>query len=97
MQALLPPCPIHRYLHLLCPGCGGTRACLALLHGDLARAWHLNALLVLLLPLLALYMAAALRRLWRGCSQAFPAMPPATIHALLSAAAIFTLARNLLS
>ena len=94
VQALLP-CPVHCYLHLLCPGCGGTRACIALLHGNLGQAWHLNALLLLLAPLFILYLAAAVYRLWRGCSQPFPTIPPAAVYALLSAAAVFTLGRNL--
>lgn len=33
-----PQCPIYRYLHLKCPGCGTTRALAALLHGDIAPA-----------------------------------------------------------
>ena len=95
VQTLLPPCPVYRYLHLLCPGCGGTRACIALLHGHLAQAWHLNPLLLLLAPLLALYAAVTVRRLWRGSMEPLPSMPPAAIYALLAAAAVFTLARNL--
>jgi hypothetical protein len=84
-----PVCPIHAYTGLLCPGCGGTRACAALLHGHLAEALHWNPLLTLLLPLLALYLLLAMRR---GC---WPALQPALIHALLIATVLFTVARNL--
>lgn len=31
--ALSSPCFLNRYCHLYCPGCGGTRAAFALLHG----------------------------------------------------------------
>lgn len=46
------PCPFRTVTHLLCPGCGVTRLCLALLQGDLAGAWQSNPALLLMLPLL---------------------------------------------
>ncbi|MDE6887627.1 MAG: DUF2752 domain-containing protein [Eubacterium sp.] len=37
----MPPCLFHRISGYYCPGCGGTRALLALLHGQLLRsAWY---------------------------------------------------------
>lgn len=45
-----PQCPIFAATGLLCPGCGGTRALAALLHGDVQAAWKWNALIVSLLP-----------------------------------------------
>lgn len=47
---LFPPCPWRWVTGLLCPGCGALRGTHALLHGDLAAAWRLNALWVLLGP-----------------------------------------------
>src|ERR1039458_2298384 len=41
-----PVCQFHRLTGLNCPGCGGTRALYALLHGHLATALRDNALLV---------------------------------------------------
>ena len=41
-----PVCQFHRLTGLNCPGCGGTRALYALLHGDVATALRDNALLV---------------------------------------------------
>ncbi len=50
---LFPPCLFHALTGLHCPGCGATRAVYALLHLDLARAIHMNALFVLFgLPIL---------------------------------------------
>jgi drug/metabolite transporter (DMT)-like permease len=58
-----PQCPIHTYLHLLCPGCGATRALAALLHGRVAAAFHFNALLIAgVLPAAAAYAALCLVR-----------------------------------
>jgi hypothetical protein len=48
-----PPCPLHYVTGLYCPGCGSLRALHQLLHGHVARAFALNPLLVVSLPLLA--------------------------------------------
>lgn len=45
-------CPFWKLTGLLCPGCGVTRMCLALLRLDLAGAWRANAALLLALPVL---------------------------------------------
>ena len=45
-----PVCMVHELTGLQCPGCGGLRAVHQLSHGRLAAAWHLNPLLVALLP-----------------------------------------------
>ena len=52
-SSFYPRCPIFFWLHLSCPGCGGTRALAALLHGRLKEAMHWNAMMVVffLLPL----------------------------------------------
>ena len=55
--AIYPVCLFHRATGLLCPGCGSLRALHQLLHGHLAAAFRLNALLVVgLLP--AIWFAA---------------------------------------
>jgi len=51
----LPRCPFNWATGLLCPACGGTRLVYDLLHGDPVRAFHENALMLLLSPL-ALWM-----------------------------------------
>lgn len=48
-----PFCMFYETTGLLCPGCGGTRALHQLLHGNVAAAFQLNALLVMTLPVLA--------------------------------------------
>lgn len=49
----VPVCPLAIVAHVPCPGCGLTRAGLALLHGDLHGAWHLHPLSFVAIPLLA--------------------------------------------
>ena len=53
LTGLALPCPFRAATGLLCPGCGATRLCLALLRGDFAAAWRANPVLLLLLPVLA--------------------------------------------
>jgi hypothetical protein len=91
-----PACPIHQYLGILCPGCGATRALAALLHGRFAEAVRLNVLFVLLLPALLALAIESYRRALRSGSFRWPQPPAAALYTTLAAAAIFTVARNLL-
>jgi hypothetical protein len=45
------PCLLHATTGLDCPLCGSTRMAAALLHGDLGAAWHFNAMVLVLGPL----------------------------------------------
>lgn len=94
--SLYPACPIHQYLGILCPGCGATRALSALLHGRSLEALRLNSLFVLLLPALLALAIESYRRALRSGSFRWPQPPVAALYATLVAAAIFTVARNLL-
>jgi hypothetical protein len=50
---LVPACPFKSLTGIDCPGCGATRAALALLDGDVLRAADHNLLLVVALPIVA--------------------------------------------
>ena len=91
-----PACPIHLYLGFLCPGCGATRALAALLRGRVMEAMRLNALFVLLLPIALAGAIESYRRALRPERFRWPQPPAAALYATLAAAAIFTVARNLL-
>jgi len=54
-----PLCPMASSFGIPCPGCGLTRATLALLHGDVRAALHYHPLVLLLAPLFFTFMAAA--------------------------------------
>ena len=90
-----PRCPVFFWLHLYCPGCGGTRALAALLHGRLNEAMHWNAMVVLFLPFAAVFVALTYWRAMRAATFLWPAIPDSLLKLSLVLIAIFTVARNL--
>ncbi len=92
---VLPFCPWRRLTGLQCPGCGGTRMAYDLLHGDLAAAWRDNAALLLVLPVAVLLYGVWLRNGLAGRRRPLR-LGRAGTAAVLGAAALWTIARNLL-
>ncbi len=90
-----PVCPIYRYVHLYCPGCGSTRALAALLHGRLAEAMHYNPLFVALVPLLLVFAALVYGKAIIRNEIQWPAVPKPALTFFLALVAVFTIARNL--
>ena len=89
-----PVCQFHRLTGLNCPGCGGTRALYALLHGDFSTALRDNALLV------AGLAAAAARGGWFALNrlrgrQNGELFPPRYLLPLLVIMGVFGVLRNL--
>jgi hypothetical protein len=54
-----PLCPMASSFGVPCPGCGLTRATLALLRGDFAEALHFHPLVWLLTPLFVTFVGVA--------------------------------------
>jgi Protein of unknown function (DUF2752) len=61
-----PLCPLASSFGIPCPGCGLTRATLALFHGDVRTALHLHPLVWLLAPLFVGFVGVATLDLVRG-------------------------------
>jgi hypothetical protein len=70
-HALYPRCLWYAATGWQCPGCGGLRAVHALLHGQLATAFHYNPLVVALAPLAGVMGLGRLAQWawgWPACS-----------------------------
>jgi len=90
-----PHCLFFEYTHLECPGCGGTRALAALLHGDVNQALHWNAMTVVLLPLVLIFLGVSYERALRSGEFRWPQVPLSWLKVIMAAVLIFTIARNL--
>ena len=62
---IYPVCAFHSMTGLQCPGCGSLRAMHELLHGNIAAALRLNAMLVVSLPFLMALAVRLVRRQWQ--------------------------------
>jgi hypothetical protein len=64
----LLPCPVYTLTDVRCPGCGITRACVALVRGQFHSAWDRHPFAYFLVPLaLAVLLAPTrLRIAWRA-------------------------------
>ncbi|MBC7782517.1 MAG: DUF2752 domain-containing protein [Burkholderiales bacterium] len=94
---LFPTCLFHYFTGLQCPGCGGTRAAYALLHGRLGLAIWYNPLAVLVAPIALLWGVDRVRRVWRGdvVSNCFTHIPPRVVWGLAIFLTAFWIGRNL--
>jgi hypothetical protein len=94
-SGIFPPCPLHYFTGLYCPGCGSLRAIHQLLHGNLQAAWAMNPLTCVLLPFLVYGLAseALLRLRGRGLPQL--RLSALSISALCAAIILFGILRNL--
>jgi len=71
----LPFCPMASVFGVPCPGCGLTRATLALAHGDVQHALELHPLVLVLSPLFIWAMSSAALGYVRGPRAPRPARP----------------------
>ena len=90
-----PPCLFHALTGLHCPGCGTTRALHQLMHGDVAAAFKLNPLTMLLLPFMAYACLSYVIGGIRGRGLPRLNVPPRTIHVLLVMVIVFWILRNI--
>ncbi len=60
--APFPRCPFKMLTTFDCPRCGSQRAIHALLHADIAGAWRANAMMVIMLPIVAVLITAGMLR-----------------------------------
>lgn len=90
-----PQCVFHQLTGLDCPGCGSQRAVHSLLHGDVTAAFGYNALLVVMLP----YLAVCIWLEFLGGKRRFPRlrrtlMGATACYVLLAVFLLFFVLRN---
>jgi hypothetical protein len=85
-------CPLYALTGRYCAGCGGLRATHDLLVGDLAGAWSMNPLWVLVVPVLVALWARWAARSWRGRPTAAPSAGTAVLLGVVVVA--YSLLRN---
>lgn len=91
IELLLPDCPIHHWTGLDCPGCGITRAILALLSGRLSDAFSQNLLAPFFCAFGATRCYTAIRRNRWGELH----LSPLVMAALMTIVAVFGVVRNI--
>ena len=95
LTGLAVPCPFRTFTGWLCPGCGVTRLCLALLRWDWAAAWNANPVLLLTLPVLAALGARLAARYVREGGTDGPKWESALLWAMTALLIVWGAARNI--
>lgn len=69
-EVAMIPCIFHSLTDMVCPGCGMTRACIALTHGHFADAWryHPFSYLIIGLAIGSAFFPTWLKNAWTHCS-----------------------------
>ena len=89
-----PKCPVYSFTGMKCPGCGSQRVLHDLLNGDLEKALHHNALLLVAIPVIGLYFIAdAIKRRHPALDNALN--HPVAIATLLVIVVLWTIVRNI--
>lgn len=58
----MPRCMFHDITGYQCPGCGAQRMLHALMHADVAAAWHYNPFLMVAIPFILLLLVTEIYR-----------------------------------
>ncbi len=88
-----PACPLRVLTGLACPACGVLRATHDLGHFDIAAAWAMNPVWVVLVPALVVWWMWWLARSWRG--DRLPRIRPWTAWSFGAALLLFGVLRNI--
>jgi Protein of unknown function (DUF2752) len=89
-----PGCTLNRLTGLHCPGCGGTRAVSALMHGDILQAAAYNLYFVLALPFLVWYLGYGVWATIRGKWYTTPHVRPLLFTFIWVSLIAFAVLRN---
>ena len=96
LTGLAVPCLFRAVTGRLCPGCGVTQLCLALLRWDWAAAWSANPVLLLMLPLLAVLGVRLAVRYVREDGAAGPKWESTLLWTMTALLIVWGVVRNLI-
>lgn len=92
-----PACGLVTYFHVYCPGCGGTRAIEAFLHGDFVRSFLCHPVIVyLFLLFMAYFLPATYTFLLKRNGKLYYSFHIATLWGLLVVVVFNFVLRNIL-
>ena len=92
----LPGCIFHELTGLHCPGCGMTRAAQAMRHGNVAQAFWLNPLGMILVPLVGVGVTIEILGRVRGSPYPFRlALGVRGVGCIAGVVMVFWILRNL--
>lgn len=95
LGTIFPPCVLHQTTGLFCPGCGNTRAVLALLQGRILSSLQYNVTPLLLIVLVGLLYLERLLAAWGHPKRLLPRRP-AVWFTLIGIMLLYFTARNFL-
>jgi len=90
---IMPPCILHSFTGLYCPGCGGTRAFVALSHGQIFKSFYYHPLIVYTVVCFVWYFTKRATKAISGGKVNIPILKQTT---LISIAAIIVIVNWLL-
>ncbi len=90
------PCIFHDVIHLYCPGCGGTRAVLELLHGNFVISLWCNPAVLLGGLLIAYYELGVFYTLIRKNGKRYYIASGWPVYLYVIAIFVFAILRNIL-
>ena len=90
------PCIFHDVFHLYCPGCGGTRALFAFLHGQVLQSLYYNPAIVLGALLILYYEIGVLVTLIKKNGKRYFYPKGGLLYFYIAIVAVFTIVRNYL-
>jgi hypothetical protein len=90
-----PTCPLYSMTGIYCPGCGMTRAVHALLQGDIAGAFHFNAIFPLYAFLFGYFILSGMLTVARGYGLTYKIFRPWMMFGFLGLTLAFAVMRNI--